>query len=68
MRSRVRSEIVHEIVAMRAKGMKLADIAAYLTASNAPTRRGGRWSAEQVRSIVERANTHGLPSLSATAA
>jgi hypothetical protein len=59
---------VHEIVAMRQRGTKLADIAAYLTTSNVPTRRGGRWSAEQVRSICERAKTHGLSQLSATAA
>jgi DNA invertase Pin-like site-specific DNA recombinase len=61
-------EIVHEIVAMRRRGTKLADIAAYLTTSNVPTRRGGKWSAEQVRSICERAKTHGLPQLPATAA
>lgn len=64
----VEIEIVHEIVAMRQRGTKLADIAAYLTTSNVPTRRGGRWSAEQVRSILERAKTHGLPELSANAA
>src|SRR5438270_1471886 len=34
-------EVVHEVVAMRQRGTKLADIAAYLTASNVPTRRGG---------------------------
>src|SRR3954462_712350 len=60
-------EIVHEIVAMRQRGTKLANIAAHLTTSNVHTRRGGRWSPEQVRSICERAKTHGLPS-SATAA
>jgi len=42
-------EIVYEIIAMRQRGTKLADIAAYLMTSNVPTRRGGRWSAEQVR-------------------
>jgi site-specific DNA recombinase len=61
-------EIVHEIVAMRQRGRKLAEIAAYLTTSNVPTRRGGRWSAEQVRSILERAKTYGVPELSANAA
>ncbi len=61
-------ESVHEIVAMRHRGTKLADIASYLTTSNVQTRRGGRWSAEQVRSICERAKTHGLPKLAATAA
>jgi site-specific DNA recombinase len=61
-------ESVHEIVTMRQRGRKLGEIAVYLTASNVPTRRGGRWSAEQVRSICERAKTHGLPQLSATAA
>ena len=61
-------EIVHEIVSMRSRGMKLAGIAAFLTASNVPTRRGGRWSAEQIRSICNRAKTHGLPSSPAKAA
>jgi hypothetical protein len=61
-------EIVHEIVAMRQRGTKRADVAAHLTTSNVPTRRGGRWSAEQVRSICERAKTYGLAQLSAMAA
>jgi site-specific DNA recombinase len=61
-------EIVHEIVTMRQRDRKLAEIAAYLTTSNVPTRRGGRWSAEQVRSILERAKTYGVPELSANAA
>ena len=61
-------EIVYEIATMRATGAKLADIAAYLTVSNVPTRRGGKWSAEQVRSILERAKTHRLPQLPASAA
>lgn len=61
-------EIVHEIIAMRANGAKLVDIAAHLTASTVATRRGGKWSAEQVRSILERAKTQGLPQLAASAA
>ena len=61
-------EIVYEIVAMRSKGTKLAVIAAFLTASNVPTRRGGKWSAEQIRSILERVKTRGLPQLPVTAA
>jgi hypothetical protein len=48
--------------------MTLAEIAAFLTAANVPTRRGGKWGAEQIRSICERAKMHGLPQLSATAA
>ncbi|HEY6138077.1 MAG TPA: recombinase family protein [Thermoanaerobaculia bacterium] len=54
---------MHEIVAMRQGGTKLADIASFLTTSNVPTRRGGGWSAEQVRSIFERSKTHDLPQL-----
>ena len=61
-------EAVYEIAAMRSKGAKLADIAAHLTASNVATRRGGKWSAEQVRSILERVKTHGLPQRPANAA
>jgi hypothetical protein len=61
-------EIVHETAAMRRSGATLADIASYLTNSGVPTRRGGRWSAEQVRSILERAKAHGVPQLPATAA
>jgi hypothetical protein len=53
-------EVVYRIVELRAKKTTLADIAVYLTASNVPTRRGGRWSAEQVRSICERAKTQAL--------
>jgi hypothetical protein len=41
------SEIVYEIAGMRANGAKLADIACQLTSANVPTRRGGKWSAEQ---------------------
>jgi site-specific DNA recombinase len=48
-------EIVYEIAGMRANGAKLADIASHLTSANVPTRRGGKWSAEQVRSILQRA-------------
>ena len=61
-------EVVHRIVELRKKKTTLADIAAHLTASNVPTRRGGRWSAEQVRSILERAKTHGVAKVPATAA
>jgi len=61
-------EIVHEAADMRRKGATVAEIAAHLTDSNVPTRRGGRWSAEQVRSILARAEMHGLPQLPATAA
>jgi DNA invertase Pin-like site-specific DNA recombinase len=63
-------EIVQKIVELRNRKTKttLADIAAYLTASSVPTRRGGKWGAEQVRSILERAKTHGVPQLPATAA
>jgi site-specific DNA recombinase len=61
-------EIVHEVVTMRQRGRKLAEIAAYLTTSNVATRRGGRWSPEQVRSILERAKTYGVPKLTANAA
>jgi site-specific DNA recombinase len=61
-------EIVYETAAMRRSGATLTEIASHLTDSEVPTRRGGRWSAEQVRSILERAKTHGLPQLPATAA
>lgn len=66
-------EIVRMIVELRerkpqGKKMTLAEIGAYLTAANVPTRRGGKWGAEQVRSILERAKTHGVPQLPATAA
>jgi DNA invertase Pin-like site-specific DNA recombinase len=61
-------EVVHEIVAMRERGLKLAEIAAYLIAANVATRRGGRWSAEQVRSILARVETQRLPHLAATIA
>lgn len=47
-------EIVARIVELRANKMTLSRIAAYLTSSNVPTRRGGKWSAEQVRSILDR--------------
>ena len=61
-------DIVYEIVAMRAEGAKLAHIATYLTKANVTTRRGGKWSPEQVRSILARVKTHGLPQLPANAA
>jgi DNA invertase Pin-like site-specific DNA recombinase len=61
-------EVVHRIVELRAKKMTLAEIASYLTTSNVPTRRGGKWGAEQVRSILERAKTQALPQVPATAA
>lgn len=50
-------EIVYEIADMRANGAKLANIALDLTSTNIPTRRGGKWSAEQGRSILERVKT-----------
>jgi site-specific DNA recombinase len=53
-------EVVHRVVELRAKKTTLADIAALLTSSNVPTRRGGKWSAEQIRSILERAKTCGV--------
>lgn len=66
-------EIVAKIIELRekktrGKKMTLADIAAYLTRSGVPTRRGGKWGAEQVRSILERAKTHGVAQLPANAA
>lgn len=61
-------EIVHRIVELRSKKKTLADIASLLTTSNVPTRRGGRWSAEQVRSILQRVKEHGLAESPATAA
>ena len=54
-------EFVRRIVELREQEMTLTDIAAYLTSSKVPTRRGGRWGAEQVRSILERAKTHAVP-------
>jgi DNA invertase Pin-like site-specific DNA recombinase len=65
-------EIVATIVELRekktqGKKMTLADIAAYLTNSGVPTRRGGKWGAEQVRSILERAKTHAVAQLPANA-
>jgi len=47
-------EVVHRIVELRSRKMTLAHIASQLATSNVPTRRGGKWSAEQVRSILER--------------
>lgn len=61
-------EVVAKIIELRAKKMTLADIAAYLTSFKVPTRRGGRWGAEQVRSILERAKTRGRAQLAANAA
>jgi DNA invertase Pin-like site-specific DNA recombinase len=61
-------EIVHRIIELRTKKMTLAEIAALLTRSNVPTRRGGKWGAEQVRIILQRAKTRGVPLLPATAA
>lgn len=46
--------IVDEIVAMREAGETLAIIANRLAARGVTTRRGGRWSPEQVRSILNR--------------
>ena len=61
-------EVVHRIVEMRSKKMTLADIATCLATANVQTRRGGRWSAEQVRSILARVETQRLPDLRATVA
>jgi hypothetical protein len=61
-------EVVHRIVELRSRKMTLAHIASQLTTSNVPTRRGGKWSAEQVRSILERVKLYGPPHLPATAA
>lgn len=47
-------EIVAKIMELREKKMTLTEIAVFLTTSKVPTRRGGRWSAEQIRSILER--------------
>jgi hypothetical protein len=43
-----------EILAMRAHGKSLREIAAKLTADGIPTRRGGRWYASTVRAILKR--------------
>lgn len=48
-------EVVHNVLALRAEGRPLAEIAAHLTAAGVPTRRGGRWSGEQVRSMLKQA-------------
>lgn len=61
-------EVVQRIVELRTKKMTLAEIAELLTRSNVPTRRGGKWGAEQVRVIFQRAKTRGVPLLPATAA
>ena len=61
-------EVVHRIVELRSRKMTLAHIASQLTTSNVPTRRGGKWSAEQVRSILEKVKLYGPPQLPATAA
>ena len=61
-------EVVHKIASLRRTGAKLAAIASHLTSSGVPTRRGGRWSAEQVRSILARAKAVGPPQRPATAA
>ncbi len=61
-------EVVQQIVALRTEKKTLAAIAGHLATSNVPTRRGGRWSAEQVRSILERANVQRIEQPKNTAA
>lgn len=49
-------EVVAKIVDLREKKTTLAEIATALINASVPTRRGGKWSAEQVRSILQRAS------------
>jgi len=53
------TEVIGQIVELRAKKTTLAAIATHLTDTSVPTRRGGKWSAEQVRAILERAKALG---------
>lgn len=53
-------EIVQQVVAMRRDGATLKEIAEWLTASGIQTKRGGRWSAEQVRSMLLQAERQGV--------
>jgi site-specific DNA recombinase len=58
-------EIVQMIVGLRERGETLMTIADQLTRDGVPTRRGGRWSAEHVRLVLDRVKRYGLPSLAA---
>ncbi len=64
-------EVLADMRAMRGAGRSLRFIAGALTARNVPTKRGGRWSAETVRSTLKSAEGRpaGAPApLSAAAA
>src|SRR4051794_22423024 len=61
-------DVIHRIVELRSRKMTLAHIASQLTTSNVPTQRGGKWSAEQARSILESVKLYGPPQLPAMAA
>ncbi len=58
-------EVVAEIVKMRKRGRTLTGIAERLTRDGVATRRGGRWSAEHVRLVLDRVKRYGLPSTAA---
>lgn len=45
---------VERIVSLRAEGLSLRAVAARLEAEGRPTKRGGRWAAEQVRAVLAR--------------
>ena len=49
------AETVARIVALRGEGLTLRAIAASLTSEGRPTKRGGRWAAETVAKVLERA-------------
>jgi len=49
------AETVARIVALRGEGLSLRRIADTLTMEGRATKRGGRWAAEQVRAVLERA-------------
>jgi site-specific DNA recombinase len=61
-------EVVAKIVELRETKMTLTGIASHLTTCRIPTRRGGRWSAEQVRAILARAKRVATDAHESTAA
>ena len=61
-------EVVKQIIEMRERGETLTRIAEHLAAEGIATRRGGRWSAEHVRLVLDRVKRYGVSQLPATAA
>lgn len=55
-------EVVQQVASMRREGRTLREIAEWLTIRGVVTRRGGRWSPEQVRSMLLQAEKQNLQS------